>query len=102
MLPIPGNVVVRADDTDILVILSGNLQDISPEFHVWMEFGHFTKNNLRMVDVSNHYTSLDSTLAHSLPGFLAFTGCDFTRYQVFLPSLIVTSLVTRFSCLHML
>ena len=71
-LPIPGN------DIDILVILLGNRQMISSEFHVWMELGHFTKNNLHFIDVSNLYTTLGATLKQSIPGFHAFTGCDFT------------------------
>ena len=63
--------------SDILIILLGNLQNVSPEFHVWMELRHFTKNNFDLL-MFQIFTSLGSTLAHSLPGCHAFTGCDFT------------------------
>ena len=76
-LPPPSNVVVRANDTDILVVLLAN-QGHLPGKSIWMELGLFTTNNLRYVDVSLLANNLGSRLCQSLPGFHAFTGCDYT------------------------
>ena len=43
-----------------------------------MELGSFLKITLRMVDVTNLQAHLGHKLSKSLPGFHAFTGCDFT------------------------
>ena len=47
-LPSPSNLVVRANDTDILVGLLAN-QGRLPRISIWMELGLFTTNNLRYV-----------------------------------------------------
>ena len=69
------NIVVRATDTDILVILLGNLHKFTNK-HIWMEVGK--ANDLRFIDtlvIGNH---LGTMLCKSLPGFHAFTGCDYS------------------------
>ena len=43
--------------------------------HIWMLTG--TGNNERFIDVTQIYEQLAESLAKSLIGFHAFTGCDF-------------------------
>ncbi|KAJ8031889.1 hypothetical protein HOLleu_25241 [Holothuria leucospilota] len=81
-----GNVVVRASDTDVMVILLGMLGRHMEESHtetayrrIIMDCG--SGNNRRHIDVSKIATALESTqkgLAAAIPGLHAFTGCDFT------------------------
>ena len=72
------NVVVRADDTDILIILLGNYHLFNNNIHVWMECGFKTKNNLRYIDVGQLYLALGPKMCKALPGFHVFTGSDYT------------------------
>ena len=53
MLPSPGNAVVRAEDTDVLLILLANLHRLPTGFHIWMELGSFLEDTLRMVDIAS-------------------------------------------------
>ncbi|XP_046481702.2 uncharacterized protein [Neodiprion pinetum] len=70
------NIVIRGSDTDILIIMLGNMVNLkNPSSHIWMLTG--TGNNERFIDVSKIYTELGPLLAKSLIGFHAFTGCDF-------------------------
>ena len=46
---IPGNVVVRCGDTDILIILLGNLKNFHHEMAVWIDFGTGSYKNSRNV-----------------------------------------------------
>ena len=80
-----GNVVVRASDTDVIVILLGMLgrhlesHRETSYSRIIMECG--SGNNRRHIDVSSIAKALESTqkgLAASMPGLHAFTGCDFT------------------------
>ena len=45
------NIVVRASDTDILIILLGN-QHTLEDRHIWMEIGNFSDNTLRYIDIT--------------------------------------------------
>ena len=77
------NVVVRAFDTDVLVILIGaigqqNEEDSSlPDIIMDCGIG----NSRRYTNVTNIAEILEEHkpgLANALPGYHAFTGCDFT------------------------
>ncbi len=78
-----GNVMVRASDTDVLVILIGTLgqqrREVRSMGTVIMDCG--TKNNRRYINITNITDNLEEVqhgLARALPGYHAFTGCDFT------------------------
>lgn len=69
------NIVVRGSDTDILVIMLGNMHKLkNSSSHVWMQMG--TANNERIIDISKIYEHLGKLTCKSLLGFHAFTGCD--------------------------
>lgn len=77
------HICVRASDTDVLVILIGMLARQRPEVRaaktVIMECG--MGNSRRYINVSNITDGLEDMktgLPEALPGFHAFTGCDFT------------------------
>ena len=75
--------VVRASDTDVLVILIGaigrQIQSDRSLPNIIMDCG--MGNNQRYINVTNIADILEERipgLASALPGFHAFTGCDFT------------------------
>lgn len=72
------NVVVRGADTDILIILLGNLHKINKNVNIWMEVGVASKNTCRFVDVNAIFNKLGSSMCKSLPAFHSLTGCDYT------------------------
>ncbi|XP_056641528.1 uncharacterized protein LOC130448266 [Diorhabda sublineata] len=70
------NIVIRASDTDILILMIGNMSHLkNPHSNIWMLSG--TGNNERYIDIKKIYRELGELLAKSLIGFHAFTGCDF-------------------------
>jgi len=71
-----GNIVVRASDTDIAVILIHHANLFSAI--LWMDVGTAAKNNRRFIDISAISVSLGKELCAALPGFHAFTGSDYT------------------------
>ena len=82
---IHGNLIVRADDTDILVLLIGmigrhsSLEATVPYNRVILDCGH--DNNRRMVDVTELATNLEASnagLPAAVPSFHALTGTDYT------------------------
>lgn len=77
------DVIVRASDTDVLVILIGELGQLRPELRtrrkIIMDCG--SGNSQRYINVSNITEVLEQRrpgLARAIPGCHAFTGCDFT------------------------
>ena len=52
----PRNIVVRCNDTYVLVILLANLWKVKCK--VWMEMGLYNNNSLRYVDVNGIYSAL--------------------------------------------
>ena len=77
------NVIIRATDTDVLIILIGLLGRQRPEIrarmNIIMDCG--MGNSRRYINVSNIAAVLEETrpgLPRALPGYHAFTGCDFT------------------------
>ena len=66
--------VVRATDTDILVILLHHIEKIPAT--VWMDVG--TSSNRRYVNLTAIAEEIGQKVCMALPGFHAFTGCDYT------------------------
>ena len=78
-----GNVLVRASDTDVLVILLGMLgkqaENNGSYMQIFMDFG--SGNSRRHIDVTKIASTLEAKkkgLAAAMPGLHAFTGCDYT------------------------
>ena len=71
------NIVVRADDTDILVIL---IYHVSKNKHikVYMEVGHSSNNTRHFIDVSSLSNRLGSDICAALPAYHALIGCDYS------------------------
>ena len=72
------NIVVRTNDTDVLVIILSNMDKLNASSQIWLEVGVSTLNTLRYIEVTSLYTHLGSPLCAALAGFHAFTGCDYT------------------------
>ena len=77
------NVLVRASDTDVLVILIGALwqqrREVRSLANIIMDCG--MGNSRRYINVTNIADVLEECkpgLPRALPGYHAFTGCDFT------------------------
>lgn len=80
---VTGDIIVRASDTDILVILIAALGRRRPEERsstmILMDCG--MGNNRRFINVTNIVSTLEDIkpgLPAALPGYHAFTGCDYT------------------------
>ena len=78
-----GNLLIRACDTDIVIILITMLahatQQSRQNKHIYMDCG--TGNNRRLIDISKLFQLLEEkqdNLTKALAGIHAFTGCDFT------------------------
>jgi hypothetical protein len=69
------HVTIRCSDTDILVIMLGNMNFIPNDLKISMHVG--TGNHQRFIDINKLYQTLGPHLCSSLPGFHALTGCDF-------------------------
>ena len=74
-----GEVVIRTNDTDVLIALLGCYERLRHDINVWLEMGlQRSNNNLRYVTVSKMYLKLRSTLSRALLGLHALTGSDYT------------------------
>ena len=74
----PNNVVIRASDSNILIIALGNMDKLPHGINLWLEVGISSKDSLRFINVNELHKQIGSTLSKSLPGFHAFTGSDYT------------------------
>ena len=72
------NVILRTNDTDCLVIGLAVTEKITQGVNVWIEAGLRSKNTQRYISLNQLYVKLGRTLCRSLPGYHAFTGCDYT------------------------
>ena len=70
----PGNIVIRCNDTDILIIMLSNIQKFS-QSHVWLDMG-LDYNSRIFIDVKGTADKLN--FIQALPRIYAFTGCDYT------------------------
>ncbi|CAH0731407.1 unnamed protein product, partial [Brenthis ino] len=69
------HVTIRCSDTDVLIILLSNMQHIRK--NVQINILHGSGNTKRYINVTRLYEVLGRDLCSALPGFHAFTGCDF-------------------------
>ncbi|CAH1100730.1 unnamed protein product [Psylliodes chrysocephalus] len=70
------DVVIRCSDSDILVILLGNMDHLSASLKLWINMG--VGNHQRYVNINDMYNILGSTISKALPGFHTMTGYDYT------------------------
>lgn len=69
------NVSIRCSDTDILIIMLGNMEFLKSPIKIWMDMG--VGNSRRYINVSLLYDKLGSSLTKSLSDFHAMTECDY-------------------------
>lgn len=69
-------IVVRASDTDIAVILLYHCNKFKGK--LWMDVGTAAKNSRRYLSLTAIHSELGSELCAALPAFHAFTGSDYT------------------------
>ncbi|XP_049318490.1 uncharacterized protein LOC125780337 isoform X2 [Bactrocera dorsalis] len=78
--PPESKILIKASDTDVLVILLGNIHKIQHS-EIWLA-NSATKNknnqHLECINCTELALKLGSKLCRSLPAFHAFTGCDYT------------------------
>ncbi|XP_050294313.1 uncharacterized protein LOC126734656 [Anthonomus grandis grandis] len=74
-LKFDANITIRCSDTDVLIIMLGNMSQIRYNHHIHMEVG--TGNHHRFIDVTKLFDTLGKDVSEALPAFHAFTGCDF-------------------------
>ena len=73
-----GEVVIRTNDTDVLVALLGSYHDVRGGLNIWLEMGLHFNNTLRYINVTQLQAHLGEILCKSLPGFHALTGSDYS------------------------
>ena len=74
---VPGqNVVIRATDADIMIILLYHTRQLNAQ--VWMDVGHSSDNSRRYIHITLLANHLGPVLCKALPGYHALTGCDYT------------------------
>ncbi|CAF4952709.1 unnamed protein product [Pieris macdunnoughi] len=74
-LDFDAHVTIRCSDTDIFVIMLGNMNAIANDMKITMHIG--SGNSQRFVNITKLYEKLGTDLCSALPGFHALTGCDF-------------------------
>ena len=72
------NVVVRSNDTDVLILLVYHVKQIRNNPKVWMDLGVASNNTRRYINISYLVSTLSPSIVDALPGLHAFTGCDVT------------------------
>lgn len=68
-------VFIKCDDTDIIVILLGNMHKLKYSSKICVQFG--ASDHMRNIDVNGIHGKLKADVCKTLPAFHAFTGCDF-------------------------
>ena len=71
-------VVVRCNDTDILVLLLDHCSRFPQTRQVWMDAGLSGKNTRRYIGTRQLMQDMDSETVDALPGIHALTGSDYT------------------------
>ena len=71
-------VIIRTNDTDVLIIALGCFSDFAPGLTLWLEIGLYKDNSLRYISINNLFSKLGPTLCKALPGYHAFSGCDYS------------------------
>lgn len=70
-------ITVRANDTDVLVILLYHAS-LNNSLTIYMDVGNSNNNSRRYIDVTLLADTLGKELCEALPGLHAFTGCDYS------------------------
>lgn len=79
-LPENSKILVKAADTDVLIILLGNMHNFS-NLEIWLANSTSKKSNYKdevYINCTDLSIKLGATLCLALPAFHAFTGCDYT------------------------
>ena len=71
------NIVVRSNDTDVLVLLVYHVAKTGTNTGIWMDLGLNSNNSRRTVSINNLVQGLTKDVALALPGLHALTGCDY-------------------------
>ena len=66
-----GDIVIRASDTNILIILLHHLHRMTSTI-IWIDVGTTSKGNRRYVNVTSIGTQIGADYCRALPGFHAF------------------------------
>ena len=77
-LPRPNNVVVTTQDTDIMVILLGCMDELGQGLKISLDLGINSNNSRRFLSINQLANNLGSNICQSLPEFHALTGSDYT------------------------
>ena len=70
------NIVVRASDTDVAVILIHHSSKFSST--LWMDTGTVSGRNRRYVNLTRIAENLGQKMCKALPAYHSFTGTDYT------------------------
>ena len=70
----PGNIVIRCNDTDVLIIMLANVRHFTNS-HIWLDVGLDYNNSRHYVDVKA--TSENIEYVKALPGIYSYSGCDY-------------------------
>lgn len=73
-LDFDAHVTMRCSDTDIFIIMLGNMHAIHDDLKITMHIG--SGNSQRFINSTKLYEKLGTDLCSVLPGFHALTGCD--------------------------
>ena len=73
----PGNIVVRANDTDVAIVLLANVHVLNLS-QLWYDSGLDGNNTRKYTSITKLAASIPYNSA--LPGLYAFTGCDYTPF----------------------
>ena len=66
--------------TDCLIIGLSAMEKLAEDVNVWIEAGVQLTNSQRFISLNQLYITLGKTFCQSLPGYHAFTKCDYTTF----------------------
>ena len=69
------SVVIRTNDTDVLVIIAYHVRQMEPRPAVWLDVGLCSNKTRRFINVSK---LAENDITECLPGLHSYTGCDVT------------------------
>lgn len=70
-------VMIKASDTDILVIILGNIHKLA-SLEIYLSTIGSKPNIINFINCTKLATTLGDLVCRALPGFHAYTGCDYT------------------------
>ena len=72
------SIFVRANDTDVRIILIYHALRFGEHVHIWMDVGLSISNTRKHINVTQLAEHLAPELCSAFPAYHAFTGCDYT------------------------